>query len=139
VRLFAEAKDTGDDPVRFLSAAVSPLVSLADISRISGKDLGDLMDAVPARHAVLDAGAAMLAARVKTGAFPKTLPAGFTDPYTNKPLGYRREGTNGFLVYSVGPTGKFSGGILGEWPTRNQIVFRYPALPPRPLPADALK
>lgn len=139
VRLFAASKDTGDDPVRLLSAAVSPVVSLADISQISGKDLGDRIDAVPARHAVLAAGAAVLAVRAQTGAFPKALPTGFTDPYTDKLLGYQREGANGFVVYSVGPTGKFSGGILGEQPTMKQIVFRYPAPPPQPLPSNALK
>ncbi len=139
VRLFAASKDTGDDPVCLLSVAVSPVVSLADISGISGKDLGDHIDAVPARHAVLAAGAAVLAVKAQTGAFPKALPAGFTDPYTGKSLGYRREGTNGFVVYSVGPTGKFSGGILGEQPSMKQSVFRYPAPPPQPLPAYALK
>lgn len=139
VRLFAEAKDTGDDPVRLLGAAVGPILPLVNIANISGKGLGDLVDAVPARHAVLAAGAAVLAAKAQTGAFPRALPAGFTDPYTDKPLGYRREGTNGFVVYSVGPTGKFSGGKPGEWPTMKEIVFRYPAPLPRPLPAEALR
>ena len=139
VRLVAEAKDTGDDPVRLLSAAVSPVVSLADISGISGKDLGDHIDAIPARHAVLAAGAAVLAAKARTGTFPKILPTGFMDPYTDKPLGYRREGGNGFVVYSVGADGSFNGGTPGQWPTAKQNVFRYPAPPPRPLPVDALK
>lgn len=139
VRLFADAKETGDNPVRSLGAAVGPIQPLTEISGISGKDLGDRIDAIPARHSVLAAGAAVLAAKAQTGAFPKTLPAGFTDPYTGKPLGYRREGANGFVVYSAGPNGDFDGGKLSEWPTMKQIVFRYPAPPPRPLPADALK
>lgn len=139
VRLFAEAKDTRDDPVRLLGGAVGPIQPLVTIAGISGKDLGDLVDAVPARHAVLAAGAAMLAAKAQTGAFPETLPAVFTDPYTDKPLGYRREGPMGFVVYSVGPNGDFNGGKAGEWPTQSQFVFRYPAPLPRPLPAEALK
>ena len=139
VRLFAESKNTGDDPVRLLSAAVNPMVTLASISGISGKTLGDRMDAVPARHGVLAAAAAVLAAKAQTGAFPETLPVGFTDPYTGKPLGYRREGGDGFVVYSVGPDGKDTGGVPGDRPKWEQAVFRYPAPPPRPLPADALK
>ena len=139
VRLFAEARETGDDPVRLLSAAVSPVVSLADISQISGKNLGDRIDAVTARHAVLAAGAAVLAVRAQTGAFPATLPTVFSDPFTDKPLGYRPEGTDGFVVYSAGPYGDFDGGKLGEEAMRNQVVFRYPAPPPLPLPAYAVK
>ena len=139
VRLFAEAKNTGGDPVRLLSAAVNPMVALANISGISGKTLGDRMDAVPARHGVLAAGAAVLAQKARTGGFPETLPGGFTDPYTGKPLGYRREGATGFVVYSVGRDGNYTGGVPGDRPKWEQAVFRYPAPPPRPLPADALK
>lgn len=139
VRLFAQAKDTRDDPVRLLGAAAGPIQPLMEIAGISGKHLGDLEDAIPARHVVLAAGAAMLAAKAQTGAFPETLPNVFSDPFTDKTLGYRREGTDGFVVYSVGPNGDFDGGKPDEGLTRGQIVFRYPALPPLPLPAYALK
>jgi len=139
VRLFAEAGGTKNDPVRLLGGAVGPIQPLTNIAGIFAKDLGYMEDAVLARHVVLAAGAAMLAAKAQTGAFPKALPNVFLDPFTDKTLGYRREGTDGFVVYSAGPNGDFDGGKLGEGAMRNQMVFRYPAPPPRPLPADALK
>ena len=89
-----------------------------------------------ARVSVTQAAAALMAQKAKTGAFPETLPAGLTDPYTNQPLNYRREGANGFVVYSVGAAGGFTGGKPGDKFTPSQVSFRYPALPPVPLPAE---
>ncbi len=132
-RLFAEAKDLQDDPVRILSATVSPAATLANLS---GGGLSEIADRSTARHAVLAAGAAVLAAHAQSGTFPDTLPAGLTDPYTDKPLGYRREGTDGFVVYSVGTNGDFTGGKPGDKSVPSQVSFRYPAPPPEPLPAE---
>ncbi len=84
-----------------------------------------------ARVAVTDAAASLLANKAKTGAFPQALPAGLPDPYTNKPPNYRREGANGVVVYSTGPTGHFDGGTAGQKPPGQESVFRYP--PPRLL------
>lgn len=86
-----------------------------------------------ARVAVTLAAAAVLAKKAKTGAFPGALPPGFVDPYTNKPLRYRCEGTSGFVVYAVGSTGTFDGGKAGEKAPGQESVFRYPAVP---IPAE---
>jgi hypothetical protein len=74
------------------------------------------------------AAAALLNQRVKAGAFPATLPEPFVDPYTSKPLLYRREGTDGFVVYSAGLDGHFDGGKPGEKSPSGQVLFRYPVL-----------
>ena len=89
-----------------------------------------------ARVAVTDAAASLLANKAKTSTFPQSLPAGLPDPYTNQPLRYRREGANGFVVYSTGPTGHFDGGTAGQKPPGQESVFRYPVVP---LPADTAK
>ena len=67
----------------------------------------------------------LLEARAKTGAFPEkpTLPV---DPYSGKPLGYRREG-NGCAVWSVGPDGKDDDGVaLSKDRTLLDLVVRLP-------------
>jgi len=83
---------------------------------------------IKAREAVTLAAAALLAEKAKTGAYPNTLPSGFPDPYTGKPLLYRREG-GGFVVYSAGPTGRFDGGKPGAKVPGQESLFRYPAVP----------
>ncbi|MBV9851838.1 MAG: hypothetical protein JO250_19395 [Armatimonadetes bacterium] len=92
-----------------------------------------------AQEQVTMAGAALLAEKGRTGAFPAALPGDFLDPFTGKPLGYRREGDNGFVVYSVGPDGKFNGGRPGEYIFPLQAFFRYPGPTPKPVPTDMLK
>ncbi len=47
------------------------------------------------------------------------------DPFDLQPLRYRREGA-GFVVYSVGPTGKFDGGTPSALPDSSVSLFRYP-------------
>lgn len=134
----ARAKANTSDPIRAISDQLNPVVS-ADRVMGSSPTLGALeqqADRVTARRLVAAAGAAVLAAKAQTGAFPPVLPAQFTDPFTNKPLGYRLEGTHGFVVYSAGPDGTFDGGQIGET-SRAQIVFRYP-LVPVPLPNSML-
>jgi len=129
-RSFGQAVSLRDDPVRILAAPISMA------GQYTALTFPDFADRSAARHAVVAAGAAVLAASVKAGAFPDTLPAGLTDPYTGKPLGYRREGTDGFVVYSVGGSGTFSGGSPGDKLTASQVSFRYPAPPPAPLPTE---
>lgn len=84
---------------------------------------------IHARESVTLAAAAILGAKAKTGAFPDKLPQEFLDPYTNKPLQYRREGETGFVVYAVGPTGHFDGGQPGQKTPGAESLFRYPAVP----------
>ena len=48
-----------------------------------------------------------------------------TDPFDLKPLRYRLEG-DGFVIYSVGESGKFEGGRPDVKPPPRETVFRYP-------------
>jgi hypothetical protein len=132
----ARAQANTNDPIRAISDQLNPVVS-ADRIMGASPTLGGLEQQaarVAARRLVAAAGAAVLAAKAQTGAFPASLPPTFTDPFTSKPLGYRREGTNGFVVYSAGPDGKFDGGKSGY----QRILFRYP-LVTVPIPQDMLK
>jgi hypothetical protein len=80
-----------------------------------------------AQAAVTQAGAAVLAQAARTGHPPDSLPSGFTDPFTGKLLGYRREAAQGFVVYSAGKDGHFDGGKPGEYHWNPyQVAFRYP-------------
>ncbi|MEO7718542.1 MAG: hypothetical protein ABIY70_20265 [Capsulimonas sp.] len=88
-----------------------------------------------ANEQVTLAGAAILETKARTGQYPATLPEGFVDPFTDKPLIYQREGGNGFVVYSVGADGKYDGQASSEARLMKQAMFRYPAPPPIPLPA----
>ena len=90
---------------------------------------------VAASHSITRAAAAVLAVRAKTGAYPAALPGHFLDPYDPaRMLGYRREGTGGFVVYSAGPTGKGDGGRPGDRALPSAPSFRYPSVP-IPVPA----
>lgn len=78
---------------------------------------------------VTRAAAFALSWKAKHGAFPEKLDGAsspkFVDPFDGKPLRYRREGA-GFVVYSVGATGKFTGGTPDQ-KAGNETRFRYPA------------
>lgn len=88
-----------------------------------------------AGRSITRAAAAALAERAKTGAFPTTLPGAFPDPYSpSAMLQYRQEGVGGFVVYSVGPDGKFNGGRPGDAAPLSAPCFRYPTVPV-PMPA----
>ena len=82
-----------------------------------------------AREMVTLAAADLLAERANAGAYPDRLPTGFTDPFSGQPLQYRREGAGGFVVYSVGPTGRFGGGRPGQKVPGVESLFRCPAVP----------
>ena len=132
----ARVQSDTDDPIRTISDHLNPVASLAQFAG-SGGSLEQQADRVQARRLVTAAGAAVLAAKARTGAFPVALPAPFADPFTGKSLGYRPEGADGFVVYSAGPSGDYDGGKPGDLP-KAQIFFRYPAAP-IPLPPDMLK
>jgi hypothetical protein len=95
--------------------------------------LFDKMPTIRARDAaaadVLQAGAAVLAYKDRTGHLPEGLAEAMesvpVDPFGEKPLGYRSEGA-GFVVYSAGPTGKFDGGRPGAKSKGTESLFRYP-------------
>ena len=50
------------------------------------------------------------------------------DPFDGQPLRYKKAG-NTFVVYSIGPTGKFDGGTPAAKPDAKEALFRYP-MPP---------
>ena len=80
-----------------------------------------------AREATTLAAAALLTEKAKRGSYPGGLPPEFADPFTDRPLVYRREG-GGFVVYSAGPTGHFDGGRPGQKVPGRESLFRYPAV-----------
>lgn len=83
-----------------------------------------------ARHRVVRAAALVLSHRARTGAWPQRLDEAApppVDPFSGKPMGYRREG-DGFVVWSVGKEGTFDGGKPGA-AREGAIAFRYPAGP----------
>jgi len=93
-------------------------------------------DQVAAKRAQIEAqanvtrsAAALLAWKVKHGAFPATLSEAISpvpaDPFDGKPLRYQREG-GGFMVYSVGKDGTFAGGSPDRKSEAADVLFRYP-------------
>lgn len=97
---------------------------------LSGLD--DIDNRMHADEEVTMAAAAILSIRGETGAFPTQLPGTFTDAFNGKPLGYRQEGADGFVIYSVGKDRNFDGGQPGQ--PHKGISFRYPPPPLKPLP-----
>ena len=80
-----------------------------------------------AQAAVTRAACAVFLYKSKHGRYPSTLadaaPTAI-DPFDGKLVGYRRE-ANGFVVYSVGPTGQYNGGAF-DGTKEHEEVFRYP-------------
>lgn len=106
-------------PTRSLAAIMFSVYSQALTKQTQGE----------AQKAVVSAAAAIMAHRQKHGAFPvelaQAVPTVPTDPFDSQTLRYRQEG-NGFVVYSVGPTGKFDGGTANKKPGSHESVFRFP-------------
>jgi hypothetical protein len=79
---------------------------------------------------VVSAGAAVLAYRARHDVCPdrleQAMPQPPLDPFSGQPLKYRREG-DGFVVYSVGASGKFDGGQPGRERYPREAYFRFPA------------
>jgi len=83
--------------------------------------------ALARRNAVL-AGADVLDYRARTGHFPDRLEQAMLqppeDPFTGKPLMYRRKGRDGFIIFSAGPEGRKD--PPQSKPDMDQAVFVYP-------------
>jgi hypothetical protein len=111
-----------DDPTLLVSAILFPVIRPADEKGVT----------VWARGDVAIAAAALLAYKARHGAFPERMEGTLLplplDPFTGRPIGYRREG-EGFVVYSVGPRGDFDGGQPNGEQPKGQTFFRYPAQP----------
>ncbi len=75
------------------------------------------------------AAAALLSYRAAHGAYPATLGQALSpvplDPYNGQPLQYKLQKA-GFVVYSIGPDGRFDGGTASLMPASKQALFRYP-------------
>jgi len=73
--------------------------------------------------------AALLAWKIQNGHFPESLAECLKsvplDPFDLRPLRYRREG-DGFVLYSIGESGKFEGGQPNKRPRPGETFFRYP-------------
>jgi len=76
-----------------------------------------------ARAAIVQASAALYIWRAKHGEYPATLQEATdtvpADPFDLKPIRYRRDGA-GFVLYSVGDSGKYDGGAHTDF----QVVLR---------------
>lgn len=104
----------------------SPVFILPNIMLPSFERMADQLARLAAQEAVVEAGADAIGHWTKENGFPASLPETVADPFTDKPLGYRREGANGFVVYSAGPEGTFEGGTPGEKVPPTESQFRYP-------------
>ncbi len=101
-----------------VAAEISPLEKNPD-KTLAGMviDMVGNLPTVAARHTAtaetMRAAAAVIAWKVQHGHLPATLAEAMnppaTDPYDQKPLRYRTVDA-GFVIYSVGKTGKFDGG-----------------------------
>jgi len=91
----------------------------------------DAYDRAEAERRVLVAAAGAMAWRAAHGAPPALLrqcmAAPPVDPFDVRPLRYRREG-RGFVVYSVGATGKYDGARLPPARQGREAVFRWPPM-----------
>ena len=106
-------------PTRSLAAIMLSVYSQALGKQMQGE----------AQQAIVSSAAAVLAYKQKYGKLPDTLeqvtkPVPL-DPFDSRPLRYQQEG-DGFVVYSVGPTGKFDGGTPDKRPNSNESMFRFP-------------
>jgi hypothetical protein len=120
----AEDRATPNNPVTAMAATLqSVFVKSADLD-----------DKQIANEEVTMAAAAILAEKARTGQFPAALPGDFPDPFSGKPLVYRKEGADGFVVYSVGADGKFDGRKSNDPFHPNPPMFQYPAPAPRAVP-----
>jgi len=65
---------------------------------------------------------------------PAAPPKPLLDSYTGRPLGLRREGRRGFVIYSADEDGAFRGGRAADPPPYGATLFRFPAPKPVPVP-----
>lgn len=114
-------------PSRLLPSLLVP--NLTSFAALRSEDI--------ARARITQAAAVVLSWKASHGAFPATLSAANTspplDPFSGKPLLYRKEGS-GFVLYSIGPSGSFDGGSPRSEPSQAESLFRWP-LPPYDFPA----
>jgi hypothetical protein len=140
IRLYRRAIQVGDRPFPEARARLAAISAEYENSKDSDRMLASItagnlpqFAAIKARGAahykVLRAACAVLAFKAKNGSLPSLLDQAMSpppvDPFDLRPIRYRREG-EGFVVYSVGPDGKFDGGKPGAKRDGRQHLFRYP-------------
>jgi hypothetical protein len=105
------------EPDQIISAILLP-----DISHLVSSKAADT-----AAARITRAAASLLEYKGTHGAPPARIDVAVTppaiDPFSDRPLGYRREGS-GFVVYSVGQTGQFRGGRRGSAIAKKEQAFR---------------
>ncbi len=130
------AAAAGDLPYPQAESAMRTAASAGgDAYAILAKLIGPPYSLIVTRHSVVEArlqvdrgATAVLALRAQHRAWPASLAAVATpptDPFSGRPVVFRVEG-DGFVVYSVGESGKFTGGDPDHKPARTEILFRYP-------------
>ena len=127
LRAGTPAQDIVQEPTSAAYRWAAQVLRLTDSSRNPTLDMLKFSLKRPqARENVLRTAAALLADPARP---PQRLP----DPFSGRPLGFRREGRHGFVVYSVGENGTDRGVFPEEreWANADPILFRFPA--PRPV------
>ncbi len=118
-RLDREARSYPYLPTRYIATILVPVFSQARSKQAQGE----------AQAAVVRMAALAFAYRQSRGQFPdewaQTNTPASNDPFSDHALTYRRE-KEGFVLYSAGPTGAFSGGAAGRKPDSKETVFRFP-------------
>ncbi len=115
-----EARGKKGDPNVLLAAVLSPVYS----------QVVENLARTRARRSALLAAATALTWRARHGSLPRSLTACMKavplDPFDGKPLRYRVEG-KGFVIYSIGPTGKYAGAPKEEGKPYREVAVRWPA------------
>jgi hypothetical protein len=115
-----EARRKKGDPNVVLASLLSPVYT--QVVERAGQNR--------ARRSALLAAVSAVAWRARHGSLPRSLAACMKavpmDPFDGKPLRYRVEG-KGFVIYSIGPTGKYAGAPKEEGKPYREVAVRWPA------------
>ena len=119
VQAEVDARTARRDMTTLLGAFLLPVFTQA----------GDQAARAAAQQGALRAMAAALEFRARHTALPSTLASCMkavpTDPFDGKPMRYRVEGKS-FVIYSVGPTGKYAGAPKQPGQPFREVVLRWP-------------
>ena len=114
-----DARGKKGDPNVLLAAVLSPVYSQV-VERAAQTGV---------RRSALLATATALTWRARHGSVPRSLSACMKavplDPFDGKPLRYRVE-VKGFVIYSIGPTGKYAGAPKEEGKPFREVAVRWP-------------
>lgn len=112
----ASIEDSARDPVKLISNILAPVTARVPVNG----------ERVHTQEEVLMASATALAAKARSGDLPASQTLTILDAFSDKPLLFRREGSDGFVLYSLGPDSSFDGGRPGDPRQPTQSYFRYP-------------